>query len=144
MRFPFLFPKLFPSCHTWLSDVFVPFTHGSSSCPITPHILIFKISGLYLIHRHIYLCPSLSILLCLLPNISSSPLPDPPQVDQETENWESLEKVRLPLTLNLSQCMLELTEYEQVVQLNNKLLKKHKGNKHTRRLELGRKHKDGF
>uniref|UniRef100_A0A3Q0RY01 Aryl hydrocarbon receptor interacting protein like 2 n=1 Tax=Amphilophus citrinellus TaxID=61819 RepID=A0A3Q0RY01_AMPCI len=40
----------------------------------------------------------------------------------------SLEKVRLPLTLNLSQCMLELKQYQQVVELNNKLLKKHKGN----------------
>ncbi len=50
------------------------------------------------------------------------------QADQRGEDWESLEKVRLPLTLNLSQCMLELKQYQQVVELNNKLLKKHKGN----------------
>ncbi|XP_063733051.1 uncharacterized protein LOC134860139 isoform X2 [Eleginops maclovinus] len=49
-------------------------------------------------------------------------------VDQQGEDWESLEKVCLPLSLNLSQCMLELKEYQQVVELNNKLLKKHKGN----------------
>ncbi|KAM9356677.1 uncharacterized protein ABDE67_004257 [Symphorus nematophorus] len=49
-------------------------------------------------------------------------------VDQQAEDWESLEKVRLPLTLNLSQCLLELKQYQQVVELNNKLLKKHKGN----------------
>ena len=51
-----------------------------------------------------------------------------PQVDQEADDWESLEKVRLPLTLNLSQCLLELRQYQQVVQLNSKLLKRHKGN----------------
>ncbi|XP_042274179.1 aryl-hydrocarbon-interacting protein-like 1 [Thunnus maccoyii] len=50
------------------------------------------------------------------------------KVDQQGEDWESLEKVRLPLILNLSQCMLELKQYQQVVELNNKLLKKHKGN----------------
>ncbi|XP_030594909.1 uncharacterized protein LOC115786699 [Archocentrus centrarchus] len=50
------------------------------------------------------------------------------KVDQPGDDWESLEKVRLPLTLNLSQCMLELKQYQQVVELNNKLLKKHKGN----------------
>ncbi|XP_033488519.1 uncharacterized protein LOC117260633 [Epinephelus lanceolatus] len=50
------------------------------------------------------------------------------QVDQQDEDWESLEKVRLPLTLNQSQCMLELKQYQQVVELNNELLKKHKGN----------------
>ncbi|KAE8285723.1 Aryl-hydrocarbon-interacting protein-like 1 [Larimichthys crocea] len=49
-------------------------------------------------------------------------------VDQQADDWESLEKVCLPLTLNLSQCMLELKQYQQVVELNNKLLKKHKGN----------------
>ncbi|XP_075960006.1 uncharacterized protein LOC142963175 [Anarhichas minor] len=49
-------------------------------------------------------------------------------VDQQGEDWDSLEKVCLPLTLNLSQCMLELKQYQQVVELNNKLLKKHKGN----------------
>ncbi|XP_061642678.1 aryl-hydrocarbon-interacting protein-like 1 isoform X2 [Phyllopteryx taeniolatus] len=43
------------------------------------------------------------------------------------EDWESLEKVRLPLTLNLSQCMLELQQYLQVVQLNDKLLESHEG-----------------
>ncbi|XP_067375340.1 uncharacterized protein [Channa argus] len=48
--------------------------------------------------------------------------------DQQDEDWESLEKVRLPLTLNLSQCMLELKQYQKVVELNSKLLKKHKGN----------------
>ncbi|KAM3867017.1 uncharacterized protein ACN63O_008727 [Diretmus argenteus] len=50
------------------------------------------------------------------------------KVDQKGEDWDSLEKVRLPLTLNLSQCMLELHQYQQVVELNNKLLKKHEGN----------------
>ncbi|CAK6964678.1 aryl-hydrocarbon-interacting protein-like 1 [Scomber scombrus] len=50
------------------------------------------------------------------------------KVNQQSEDRESLEKVRLPLILNLSQCMLELQEYQQVVELNNKLLKKHKGN----------------
>ncbi|XP_068444817.1 aryl-hydrocarbon-interacting protein-like 1 [Clinocottus analis] len=50
-------------------------------------------------------------------------------VDQPGEDWDSLEKVRLPLTLNLSQCMLELKQHQQVVELNNKLLKKHEGNK---------------
>ncbi|CAJ1058855.1 DNA ligase 1 [Xyrichtys novacula] len=50
------------------------------------------------------------------------------KADRQTEDWESLEKVRLPLTLNLSQCLLELKQYQQVVDLNNKLLKKHKGN----------------
>ncbi|XP_061691722.1 aryl-hydrocarbon-interacting protein-like 1 isoform X2 [Syngnathoides biaculeatus] len=43
------------------------------------------------------------------------------------EDWESLEKVRLPLALNLSQCMLELQNYQQVVQLNDKLLESHQG-----------------
>nr|XP_057932017.1 aryl-hydrocarbon-interacting protein-like 1 isoform X2 [Doryrhamphus excisus] len=43
------------------------------------------------------------------------------------EDWDSLEKVRLPLTLNLSQCMLELKQYQQVVQLNDKLLEHHQG-----------------
>ncbi|XP_056295858.1 aryl-hydrocarbon-interacting protein-like 1 [Pseudoliparis swirei] len=47
-------------------------------------------------------------------------------VDRPDE--DSLEKVRLPLTLNLSQCMLELKHHQQVVERNDKLLKKHKGN----------------
>ncbi|XP_055014988.1 aryl-hydrocarbon-interacting protein-like 1 [Boleophthalmus pectinirostris] len=50
------------------------------------------------------------------------------QVDQKGDDWDSLEKVRLPLVLNLSQCLLELKQHQQVVELNNKLLKKHKGN----------------
>uniref|UniRef100_A0A3P8SBU0 Aryl hydrocarbon receptor interacting protein like 2 n=1 Tax=Amphiprion percula TaxID=161767 RepID=A0A3P8SBU0_AMPPE len=50
------------------------------------------------------------------------------QGDKCGDDWESLEKVRLPLTLNLSQCMLELKQYQQVVEINDKLLKKHKGN----------------
>ncbi|KAK5605309.1 hypothetical protein CRENBAI_014281 [Crenichthys baileyi] len=50
------------------------------------------------------------------------------QVDQHGEDWESLEKVRLPLSLNLSQCMLELKQYQEVVELNSRLLKSHKGN----------------
>ncbi|CAG5989279.1 unnamed protein product [Menidia menidia] len=50
------------------------------------------------------------------------------KVDPEGEDRESLEKVRLPLTLNLSQCMLELKQYQRVVELNSKLLKRHKGN----------------
>lgn len=62
-------------------------------------------------------------------------------MDQDSEHWESLEKVRLPMTLNLSQSLLELGEFEQVVQLNNQLLKTHKGGetKARRRLEQGRK-----
>ncbi|XP_056327838.1 aryl-hydrocarbon-interacting protein-like 1 [Danio aesculapii] len=48
------------------------------------------------------------------------------KVEHKGEDWESLEKVRLPLCLNLSQCKLELGEYEEVVELNSKLLKKHK------------------
>ncbi|MED6252156.1 hypothetical protein ATANTOWER_007773, partial [Ataeniobius toweri] len=48
------------------------------------------------------------------------------QVDQHGEDWESLEKVRLPLSLNLSQCMLELKQYQEVVELNGRLLKSHK------------------
>ncbi|XP_044060314.1 aryl-hydrocarbon-interacting protein-like 1 isoform X2 [Siniperca chuatsi] len=54
------------------------------------------------------------------------------QVDQQGEDWESLEKVHLPLALNLSQCMLELKQYQQVVELNNKLLKRHKGKEGTK------------
>ncbi|KAJ0002950.1 hypothetical protein NQD34_008099 [Periophthalmus magnuspinnatus] len=50
------------------------------------------------------------------------------QVDRKGDDWDSLEKVRLPLGLNLSQCLLELKQHQQVVELNNKLLKKHKGN----------------
>ncbi|XP_067313460.1 uncharacterized protein [Pseudorasbora parva] len=50
------------------------------------------------------------------------------KVEHEGEDWESLEKVRLPLCLNLSQCKLELGEYQEVVDLNSKLLKKHKDN----------------
>lgn len=49
------------------------------------------------------------------------------EVEHKGEDWESLEKVRLPLCLNLSQCKLELGEYREVVELNTKLLKKHKG-----------------
>ncbi|XP_070994384.1 aryl-hydrocarbon-interacting protein-like 1 [Oncorhynchus clarkii lewisi] len=37
----------------------------------------------------------------------------------------TLEKVRVPNTLNLSPCLLELREYQEVVALNTKLLKKH-------------------
>lgn len=43
------------------------------------------------------------------------------------EDWDSLEKVRVPITLNLSQCLLELRDYQEVVALNTKLLKKHRG-----------------
>ncbi|XP_076005387.1 uncharacterized protein LOC142999651 [Genypterus blacodes] len=50
------------------------------------------------------------------------------KVERHGDDWESLEKVRLPLTLNLSQCMLELKRYQQVVELNDKLLQTHKGN----------------
>lgn len=48
-------------------------------------------------------------------------------MDRESEDLESLEKVCLPLTLNLSQCLLELQQHQRVVELNDKLLKKHKG-----------------
>lgn len=47
--------------------------------------------------------------------------------DCKGEDWESLEKVRLPLTLNLSQCKLELGEYQEVIKLNSQLLKNHQG-----------------
>ncbi|XP_062855689.1 aryl-hydrocarbon-interacting protein-like 1 [Trichomycterus rosablanca] len=50
------------------------------------------------------------------------------EVDYKGEDWESLEKVRLPLTLNLSQCKLELGEYQEVVAVNSKLLKTHEDN----------------
>ncbi|XP_014840149.1 PREDICTED: golgin subfamily A member 6-like protein 22 isoform X2 [Poecilia mexicana] len=50
------------------------------------------------------------------------------KVDQHGEDWESLEKVRLPLSLNLSQCMLELKQHQEVVELNSRLLKTHRGN----------------
>ncbi|XP_046704775.1 uncharacterized protein LOC124385638 isoform X2 [Silurus meridionalis] len=50
------------------------------------------------------------------------------EIDCKGEDWESLEKVRLPLTLNLSQCMFELGEYQEVVKLNSKLLKNHQDN----------------
>uniref|UniRef100_A0A3B4ZSG3 Aryl-hydrocarbon-interacting protein-like 1 n=1 Tax=Stegastes partitus TaxID=144197 RepID=A0A3B4ZSG3_9TELE len=48
------------------------------------------------------------------------------QVDKCGDDWESLEKVRRPLVLNLSHCLLELKQYQEVVKLNNELLKKHK------------------
>lgn len=51
-----------------------------------------------------------------------------PQVDRKSEDFESLEKVCLPLTLNLSQCLLELQQHQRVVELNDELLQKHKGN----------------
>ncbi|KAJ8015718.1 hypothetical protein DPEC_G00029050 [Dallia pectoralis] len=40
------------------------------------------------------------------------------------EDWDSLEKVRVPITLNFSQCLLEIGEYQEVVHVNTKLLKK--------------------
>lgn len=49
------------------------------------------------------------------------------QVDEQGDLWQSLEKVSLPVVLNLSQCMLELKQYQRVVELNNQLLKKHTG-----------------
>lgn len=49
-------------------------------------------------------------------------------MDRKSEDLESLEKVCLPLSLNLSQCLLELQQHQQVVELNDKLLEKHKGN----------------
>ncbi|XP_047658530.1 aryl-hydrocarbon-interacting protein-like 1 isoform X2 [Tachysurus fulvidraco] len=50
------------------------------------------------------------------------------EIDYKGEDWESLEKVRLPLTLNLSQCLFELGEYQEVVKLNTQLLKNHRDN----------------
>ncbi|KAL0974125.1 hypothetical protein UPYG_G00215990 [Umbra pygmaea] len=44
------------------------------------------------------------------------------------DDWDSLEKVRVPITLNLSQCLLELRDYQQVVLLNTKLLNKDRDN----------------
>ncbi|XP_061755963.1 aryl-hydrocarbon-interacting protein-like 1 [Nerophis ophidion] len=49
------------------------------------------------------------------------------KVQSGHEDWDSLERVRLPLTLNLSQCMLELQQYQEVVQLTDKLLETHQG-----------------
>ncbi|XP_061899956.1 aryl-hydrocarbon-interacting protein-like 1 isoform X2 [Entelurus aequoreus] len=46
---------------------------------------------------------------------------------EDHEDWDSLERVRLPLTLNLSQCMLELQQHQEVVQLTDKLLETHQG-----------------
>lgn len=68
-----------------------------------------------------------SISLCCLLTTSSRP-----QVDRKSEDLESLEKVCLPLTLNLSQCLLELQQHQQVVELNDKLLEKHKGKKNVK------------
>ncbi|RVE67434.1 hypothetical protein OJAV_G00103030 [Oryzias javanicus] len=50
------------------------------------------------------------------------------RVDEEGDLWLSLEKVSLPVVLNLSQCMLELKQYQRVVELNSQLLEKHKDN----------------
>ncbi|XP_028816290.1 uncharacterized protein LOC114768266 [Denticeps clupeoides] len=50
------------------------------------------------------------------------------QVNYKEQDWESLEKVRVPLTLNLSQCHLVLKDYEQVVELTDRLLKRNRGN----------------
>ncbi|KAM6924270.1 uncharacterized protein FYW49_006657 isoform 2-T2 [Xenentodon cancila] len=50
------------------------------------------------------------------------------KVDQQGEDWESLEKVRVPLSLNISHCMLELEQHQQVVELNSELLRSHKDN----------------
>ncbi|KAB5571166.1 hypothetical protein PHYPO_G00221970 [Pangasianodon hypophthalmus] len=50
------------------------------------------------------------------------------EIDYKGEDWESLEKIRLPLTLNLSQCKFELGEYQEVVKLNSQLLKNHRDN----------------
>ncbi|XP_048885007.1 aryl-hydrocarbon-interacting protein-like 1 [Brienomyrus brachyistius] len=55
-------------------------------------------------------------------------LQDTLDVDHNKEDWDSLEKLHLPLSLNLSQCMLELGEYQQVLEANKKLLRKHRGN----------------
>ncbi|XP_023675670.2 uncharacterized protein [Paramormyrops kingsleyae] len=55
-------------------------------------------------------------------------LKDMVDVDRNKEDWDSLEKLHLPLSLNLSQCMLELGEYHQVLETNTKLLRKHRGN----------------
>ncbi|KAJ8351174.1 hypothetical protein SKAU_G00226500 [Synaphobranchus kaupii] len=50
------------------------------------------------------------------------------EVKPKGEDCESLEKVRLPLSLNLSQCMLELGEHRKVLEINSKLLNIHKDN----------------
>lgn len=49
-------------------------------------------------------------------------------MDKKSEDFESLEKVCLPLSLNLSQCLLELQQHQRVVELNDELLEKHTGN----------------
>ncbi|XP_077388551.1 sperm-associated antigen 1 isoform X2 [Festucalex cinctus] len=49
------------------------------------------------------------------------------KVRGDVEDGESLAKVRLPLSLNLSQCMLELQDYQQVVHINDQLLESHQG-----------------
>lgn len=61
-------------------------------------------------------------------NLCSLTASSRPQVDRKSEDLELLEKVCLPLTLNLSQCLLELQQHHRVVELNEKLLEKHKGN----------------
>lgn len=73
--------------------------------------------------RHVHDPPSSFKNLNRCPLTASSR----PQVDRKSEDLESLEKVRLPLTLNLSQCLLELQQHQRVVELNDKLLEKHKG-----------------
>ncbi|KAF6732436.1 Aryl-hydrocarbon-interacting protein-like 1 [Oryzias melastigma] len=50
------------------------------------------------------------------------------RVDEQGDLWQSLEKVSLPVVLNLSQCKLELKQYQRVVELNSQLLEKHKDN----------------
>ncbi|XP_034037604.1 uncharacterized protein LOC117520370 [Thalassophryne amazonica] len=50
------------------------------------------------------------------------------KVYPQSEDGEALERVRLPLTLNLSQCLLELQQYQEVVTLNDGVLTKHQGN----------------
>ncbi|XP_077434770.1 aryl-hydrocarbon-interacting protein-like 1 [Vanacampus margaritifer] len=49
------------------------------------------------------------------------------KVRRDAEDGQSLEKVRLPVSLNLSQCLLEMQNYRQVVRLNDKLLERHQG-----------------
>lgn len=110
--------------------------------PAAPKCSIFIFAVPYSRHLHHFL-PSFSIFVHILLfgfnlfNISSAvhhrlarlrpSAAFHQQVDQHGEDWESLEKVRLPLSLNLSQCMLELKQYQEVVELNSRLLKTHRG-----------------
>lgn len=121
---------LIPSQNPHALSLFFLYIASLLSHPL--HIIIIYFLPFLLLFTHS--CLGLIFLKFPLPYISpnTSHLPPLPtafhqQVDQHSEDWESLEKVRLPLSLNLSQCKLELKQYQEVVELNDRLLKSHKG-----------------